>query len=442
VFSPLDEELALLPGAFAPSLVADAVRLGAWIPFARIPALLHGFVRTWLSEATVRRLTEGAGAAYVAVQTAAVERLERTGEAPPAGPPVLQASVDGAMVPLRGKGEWAEVKTLALGTVEGTASGPTAVDLSYCSRRADHETFTRLATVETHRRGLETAGTVCGVADGADWCQQCFDTQRPDAVRILDFSHAAGYLAQIAQAAFGPGTGAAATWLEAQCHALKHDAPESVLATLRALQATVAARPDGAPETVPRPRRPSAKPWRTWRSGEPSCATPPSGSRAIPSAVASWRVPGALWAMLVVEARLKGAGMHWAPAHVDPMVALRTVVCADRWEEAWPAICAHLRHQHRHQAQARATQRRARRHPPCVALPPAPLRARLPGPVAMPVPEPTPPPPPVVPTVPQPAASRGGPRQPRRPAADHPWRRRFLLPGLRTDASANGHARL
>ena len=35
--------------------------------------------------------------------------------------------------------------------------------LSYFSRLADHETFGRLATVETHRRGTETAGVVCAV---------------------------------------------------------------------------------------------------------------------------------------------------------------------------------------------------------------------------------------------------------------------------------------
>ena len=46
---------------------------------------------------------------------------------------------------------------------------------------------------------------------------------------------------------------------------------------------------------------------------------------------------------LVVEARLKGSGMHWAPAQVDPMLALRNVVCNDRWAEAWPQIAAQLR---------------------------------------------------------------------------------------------------
>ena len=37
----------------------------------------------------------------------------------------------------------------------------------------------------------------------------------------------------------------------------------------------------------------------------------PSGSGSVESAHAA-----------VVEARLKGAGMHWAPAHVDPVLVL------------------------------------------------------------------------------------------------------------------------
>src|SRR5207244_6872711 len=46
---------------------------------------------------------------------------------------------------------------------------------------------------------------------------------------------------------------------------------------------------------------------------------------------------------IVVEVRLKGSGMHSARAHVDPLVALRTVACANRWSEAWPRISARLR---------------------------------------------------------------------------------------------------
>ena len=48
---------------------------------------------------------------------------------------------------------------------------------------------------------------------------------------------------------------------------------------------------------------------------------------------------------LVVKARLKGSGMHWAPPHVDPMLALRNIVCNDRWDKAWPQIVRTLRRQ-------------------------------------------------------------------------------------------------
>src|SRR5207237_1002855 len=80
------------------------------------------------------------------------------------------------LVPLVG-GEWAEVKTLALGVVQelvvnrrGEPEVHTTA-LSYFSRLTDHETCGRLATVETHRRGTETAGVVCAVVDGAEWEQ-------------------------------------------------------------------------------------------------------------------------------------------------------------------------------------------------------------------------------------------------------------------------------
>ena len=51
---------------------------------------------------------------------------------------------------------------------------------------------------------------------------------------------------------------------------------------------------------------------------------------------------------LVVEARLKGAGMHWRRSHVDPMLALRNLLGNDRWEQEWPHIKVHLIAQAQH----------------------------------------------------------------------------------------------
>ena len=159
-------------------------------------------------------------------KAAELERLER--ERPPAGdgPAVQDLSADGAMVPLVG-GEWAEVKTLAIGAVEvrpGEDGLPDAqtTDLTYFSRLADAETFTRQAYVDTHRRGTDTVKVVRAVQDGAEWEQGLVDVLRADAVRILDFPHAIEQLTAAAQPVLGIGTPEFKAWLDEQAHTLKH----------------------------------------------------------------------------------------------------------------------------------------------------------------------------------------------------------------------------
>ena len=58
---------------------------------------------------------------------------------------------------------------------------------------------------------------------------------------------------------------------------------------------------------------------------------------------------------LVVEARLKGAGMHWKRENVDPMLALRNIVCSDRWAQEWPKVEQRLQQQATHRRKALRT---------------------------------------------------------------------------------------
>jgi len=44
---------------------------------------------------------------------------------------------------------------------------------------------------------------------------------------------------------------------------------------------------------------------------------------------------------VVVEARLKGAGMRWQDQNVNPMLVLRNAVCNRRWQETWTTARAH-----------------------------------------------------------------------------------------------------
>jgi hypothetical protein len=381
-------------GAFSPQLVESIARLGTWMPFERVPEGLAFFTQVGIGEETARRLTEAAGAALVAVEAAELEGIVAECRPPQEGPAVQQVSADGAMVPLV-HGEWAEVKTLAIGTV-GTRRDreghevPGTRAVSYLSCLADADQFIARAELETWRRGTRRAGVVCAVADGAPWIQRVWDWRCPKAVRILDFPHAAEHLSWAAHAALGAGTAAVSAWLGKQLHDLKHHDPDSVLAALRAL-ATETTEP-AAQETCREvlgyleARRPQVA-YATFQA-----QGYPIGSGMVESAN-----------KLVVEARLKGAGMHWARPNVNPMVALRATACSDRWAAHWPRIWTELRRQQR-------GRRRCRR------------QARQP---AVSQTSPAPPPSPVPPT-PTARMQRKGLVKDGRPTAEHPWRKQSL----------------
>ncbi|MDP2948118.1 MAG: hypothetical protein Q8P22_01095 [Chloroflexota bacterium] len=381
---------------------------------------LQYFLKVTVSEPTARQKTEQAGQAYVEVQTAQVEALERNpSESPkdePKGPAVQQLSVDGALVPLV-KQRWSEVKTLAIGTVgepklrKGELEVHTG-ELSYFSRMTDHETFARLATVETHRRGTETAGKVCAVNDGAVWEQEFVDLHRPDAVRILDWGHSSEHLGEVGPALYGVDTSATEVWLKGQRHELRHGDSEMVLADLRRLRDELAFEGGvglgaEALKVVVDNLEYLEKRREQIHYAEFEQAGYPIGSGAVESGN-----------KLVVEARLKGAGMHWADHNVDRMVALRNIACSDRWEEAWPQIGERLRAQVREHSAARRAKRKAAK---AVLVEAASEMSASAQPVT-----PTRQAPVAVLTAPaEPAANhieeqaKAGPR---RPAADHPWR--------------------
>lgn len=184
---------ALLPHAHR-----TLVRLGAKMPFEEARAELQETLGIQVSDSTVRRLTLHAGSIVEQIQTEQAQAprspcrfslpLEQPAER-------LAISSDGGLVPLRG-GIWAEVKTLVIGEVLAPTSQETTARTtahSYFSRMTDAATFADLASVERERRGIERAREVCAVQDGAEWLQGFVDGHRQDAVRILDFAHAAEY---------------------------------------------------------------------------------------------------------------------------------------------------------------------------------------------------------------------------------------------------------
>ncbi len=401
-FFPLDEELALLPGSLTPVQQECLVHLAGWMPFERAAQMLWKINGVAVSEATARRQTEAAGAAYEAVQAAQAQMPKKKQAAGAQTKPVAKQvmSSDGAYVPLVG-GSWAEVKTLVLGEVPQAKqeTGEQEVHttaLSYVSRMTDAETFADLAAVETRRRRLLCAKQVCAVMDGAEWLQGLIYLHRPDAIRILDFPHAAGYLSEIAELVRSAGTALPADWLAEQLHHLKHEGPTQMLKQIRSLREQHPHLEELDKKVSYLEKREAQMQYPTYQA-----AGWPISSGMVESANKQ-----------VVQVRLKGPGMHWAPSHVNPMLALRTAVCNDRWDEAWQEMTDSRR-------TVRIQVRFDRQQQRCAAL----LRLMQVQVLLLRLRTRTSTTPKKKPV---PASPSPGLPSPRRPASDHPWRRRFL----------------
>ena len=316
------------------------MRLSTWMPYESARELLEDLLGVQVSKATVRRATLHTGQAALLVWEAQVERLKQEAPQAPAGADKQAMSGDGAMVHLVG-GEWAEVKTLAMGQVTRNQRGEVCTQhLSYCSRLGDAASFEEATLLETHRRGLEQATEVCAVQDGAEWLQGLVDYHRADAVRILDFAHAAEYVNEIGQAVQAAGGRLPTRWLDGMLHRLKHQGPARVLRHLSWLAARYPS-PLVQEKLTYLQKREAHMQYPTYQQ-----VGWPIGSGSVESAN-----------KLVVEARLKGAGMRWHRQNVNPLLVLRNAVCNREWKQTWEASVAHRQALRAQQRQATSQQR-------------------------------------------------------------------------------------
>ena len=348
-FSPFDEALGLSESDYLPSIQQLAVNLGTRMSFAEAKEMLGQSIGVVAGVSSIRRWVLAAGTAHVRVQADALATLEQQLPNQPAAPELLQVSADGAMVPLRG-GEWAEVRTLAVGEVVQQLVAGEAVtktlNLSYYSRLASAAEFSEQVWVELWRRGCEEAKAVVSVSDGANWIQELLDLNCARAVRILDYPHALEYVAKAGHIHYPEAqSGEFAAWYVAQAQELKHGQAERVIEAVRAL---------GEAEQVSQSVNYLRSRLAMLRYSEFQAKGYPIGSGCVESAN-----------KLVVERRMKGAGMRWERKNVNPMLALRNLVCNQRWEEGWAAI---RQQQQLEQQTQRQAQRKAKKQ---AAIPPA-----------------------------------------------------------------------
>lgn len=294
------------------------VRLGVWMPFGRAAKEFEFHHGVRVDAETVRRNTQRAGSRYQPEQ-------ERLPSKPAQDAPERQAvSVDGAFVHIN-TGEWREVKTLTVSQVNDAGK---CQAVSYFSRSNPSEMFNLQVRGELARRGVKQSAEVCAIADGAEWIQGLVDMHRPDAVRILDFYHAAERLAKIGHAIFDPDQATFEGWFARQRHELRHGDPDKVLNELYDLTRQHPQHAEMLNEHLNyfAVRRAHIDYHLFEQMGWPVG----SGSGEAAHTV-------------VVHSRMKLAGMRWAERNVNSMLALRNLACNDRWQQGWAAISAAAR---------------------------------------------------------------------------------------------------
>lgn len=206
-------------------------------------------------------------------------------------------------------------------------------------------------------------------------------------------AHAADHLSALLEAIEKEGFLLVPKMRERVLHLLKHRGPAQILKRLEQLPPEPLAR-DGIREHV-----------GYLRKREEQMQYPTFLKQGLP--IGSGMVESAN--KLVVEARLKGAGMRWARKNVNAILTLRNGVCSDRWQATWQeaeTALSQQRTRHRQDAAQHRVEKRLLRHNPLLLTSPS-----------LPPPAPADP----LPTAPAVHIRSGSSR----PSAHHPWRRPF-----------------
>ncbi len=240
----------------------------------------------------------------------------------------MAVAMDGGLVNIRGEG-WKEVKIVAVSATETSSvcGEDPAVSLNRTSYRAGLWEAARFANqqwAEGCRRGLEKAKRVVCVNDGAPWIwlivAMCY---APRCIEILDWWHAVQKLWKLAFAVLGQENKQSQDWAEEQKSLLWAGNLRQIFRGLRLLCPRGEPLPDKVRLGIGYLFRHR---WRM-RYQEFRTAGCPIGSGSVESAC-----------KVVMQERMKQAGMRWSRTGAQAMLALRSVLLSQRWHEVWPSL--------------------------------------------------------------------------------------------------------
>lgn len=334
-FFPLDERLYLGAHVWSPETVKHIVRQGTEIAsYRRAAASFEAMTKIPVSKSSLGRLVEGYGGKIVVQQQSEAEAMVKppapdevitVRDMPRPDSEVMALSMDGAMVNIRGEG-WKEVKTVSVSAVEQVVdetTGDLKVELRAHSYRAglwEAKEFAQQQWSEGCRRGLERARQIVSVNDGAVWIWLIVQMCWAPCIEILDWWHLVAKLWEVASSLFADDQARMGSWVESQKTHLWQGRRSQVIRAMR--QLCPAGQP--LPETVRLVMGYIITHRSRIRYNQFRQAGYPLGSGTVESAC-----------KVVMQARMKQAGMRWSRDGAQAMLALRCVLLSDRWDDVW-----------------------------------------------------------------------------------------------------------
>jgi hypothetical protein len=326
---PLDERLGLGASELSPLVQEMVSYLGGFMPFEQTQQYLSRYQDIHISHDTVNNTTVAIGQMLGQKQDEAIRQAWGEGCLPECEvttvPQRLYVSADGINY-LLPDGQGKEIRVAAIYETQERQNkkGETeirAIDIEYVAA-TDVETLARAAYLTAVRRGAELAEEIVVSGDGANWIWNRITPMFPGqkTTEVVDFYHASEYIWNAGKAVFGPETPETETWAQKQCHALKHEGPDTVLAALRALCPTDSQLPEPVTKAI------------TYFENQDQRMDYPTyiqqglqiGSGSAESAVKQ-----------VVGVRLNQAGMRWIPEHAEAVAHVRAAILSNHWDEFW-----------------------------------------------------------------------------------------------------------
>lgn len=337
-YCPKDKDLDIESTSFSPGVRRIMSRVGAYRPFALGSEDIKEMAGIVIDTKEVERTSNQSGKQVDRFfEDEASSALSVKNVIPIKKVPAMYICMDGTGVPVvkaetvnrhgkrkDGKSKTREVKLgcVFTQTTFDERGSPVRDELSttYVGAIETAKEFSDRIYPEAVRRGIEMAGKVCVIGDGAPWIWNIADEQFYGAVQIIDLYHAREHYWKAAKTSFGNDENMINQWTSKRRIELDMGKVDQVIKAIRELPASTEAKKELLKKEINYfDKNRNRMKYADFRSQGlfVGSGVLEAGCRAV------------------IGQRLKQSGMHWTVKGANNIIALRCAFFSNRWEDFW-----------------------------------------------------------------------------------------------------------